>query len=131
MNDTQTCHFWLGNFPSEERASNYLCEVWDEDDEDRDHTPLSEFARDQGEKWYDHDFLEHGFRPKAKSVADLVKGHSYFEQYTDELTTRATALGLANLNTLIFIEQDQIDSPRSVTTSDFSLHYLGTITYRI
>ncbi len=131
MHDTQTCHFWLGRFPNAKRVSAYLREVWNDDDEDRVHTPHSEFARDQGEKWYDHDFLEHGFKARAKSVAALVKRHSYFEQYTDELSKRAEALGLTNLNTLIFIDQDQIESPRSVTAKDFTLHYLGTITYRI
>ena len=62
MNHLKISHFWVGRFPSEQSAADYFAEVWDEDDEDREHTPLSAFARDQGEKWYDHDFLEYGHR---------------------------------------------------------------------
>jgi hypothetical protein len=72
MSKTETSHFWVGRLP-ESLASTYLEEVYDEDDEDLDHTPLSAFARDQGEKWYDHDFLEYGFSDTAGKAR--VAGH--------------------------------------------------------
>jgi hypothetical protein len=131
MRKMETSHFWLGSFPDEQSVDDYFEEVYDEEDEDHEHTPLSHFARDQGEKWYDHDFLEQGFDKKAKSVEDLVEGYSYYEQWAGELARRAAEAGLKDLNMLIFISQDQIDQPRSVRGNDYILHYLGTISYEI
>ncbi len=131
MRDTETSHFWLGNFRNERRMSEYLEEIYDEDDEDREHTPLSQFARDQGEMWYDHDCMEHGFKKNAKSVEDLVNGYSYFEQWSAELARRASEAGLTKINMLLFISQDQIDKPQSVEGEGYKLHYMGTIKYRI
>jgi hypothetical protein len=92
---------------------------------------LSQFARDQGEKWYDHDFMEHGYKKNVKSVEDLVNGYSYFEQWSAELARRAAEAGLTNANMLVFISKDQIDKPQSVEGDGYSLRYLGTIKYRI
>jgi hypothetical protein len=131
MRDTETSHFWLGNFRNERRVSEYLEEIYDEDDEDREHTPLSQFARDQGETWYDHDFMEHGFKKNSKSVEDLVNGYSYFEQWSAELARRAAEACLTKINMLLFMSQDQIDKPRSVEGEGYKLHYMGTIKYRI
>jgi hypothetical protein len=131
VRNSETSHFWLGRFVSEKALARYLVEVYDEDDVDREHTPLSEFARDQGEKWYDHDFMEHGYRPEASSVEELVAGHSYSEQWAAELARRATEAGLVGDNMVVSISQDQIDAPRSVKGDGYWLHYLGTIRYRI
>jgi hypothetical protein len=131
MRETETSHFWLGHFPNEKRVVEYFTEVYDDEDEDYERTPLSQFARDQHQKWYDHDFMEHGFKKAAKSVQDLVTGYSYFEQWSDELARRAVEAGLTKVNTLVFISKDQIDKARSVEGDGYSLHYLGTIKYRI
>lgn len=130
MPGSSTLHFWLGRFPNEERVKRYFDEVWDPDDEDREHTPLSEFGRDQGRFWYDHDFLEHGYREDPGSIAALVEGHSWHEQWATELSRRAAEAGLTSCNTVVFIDQDQIDSPQSITGADYRLHYLGTIRVR-
>lgn len=111
MRGTEASHFWLGQFPNEKRVAEYVAEVYDDDDEDREHTPLSQFARDQGEKWYDHDCMEHGFEKNA--------------------TRRAAKAGLTKVNMLLFISKDQIDKPRSVEGDGYNLHYMGTIEYRI
>ncbi|MBX9628640.1 MAG: immunity 22 family protein [Gemmataceae bacterium] len=130
MSSTETSHFWVGRF-TEEAAVGYFEEVRDPDDEDREHTPLSAFARDQGETWYDHDFLEHGCYPKAESVRELTNGHSYHEQWADELARRADAAGLTGMNFLIFISEGEVEEPRSVTGDGYELYYLGTIAYRV
>jgi hypothetical protein len=131
MQRTQTAHFWLGHFPDGSRVGDYFTEVWNENDGDREHTPLSEFARDQQKKWYDHDYLEYGFNPDASSIQELVTGYSYHDQYKDELAARAAKLGLAGINMFVFIEESQIAHPRSIAGEGYTLHYVGTITYRI
>ena len=130
MRESQSSHFWVGNFP-QERAANYFTEIWDENDEDREHTPLSAFARDQGIMWYDHDFIEYGFEEGAGSVEKLVKGYSYSEQWGFELARRAAAAGLSGVNLFVFINEEEIEKPRSVKGEDWWLQYLGTIEYRI
>ena len=47
---------WVGLFPSEGSFKDYLRESYEEE-EDED-APLSKFAEDMGESFYDHDFLE-------------------------------------------------------------------------
>jgi hypothetical protein len=127
MRDTVTSHFWLGHFPNEGRVAEYFKEVYGDDDDE----PISQFARDQGAKWYDHDFMGHGFKKDAKCVEDLVNGYSYCEQWSAEIVRRAAEAGLSEVNTLIFISKDEIDKPRSVDGDGYSLRYVGTIRYRI
>ena len=124
---TETSHFWVGEFADRRAAEKYFAEQYDDDD-----TPLSEFARDQGVRWYDHDFMESsGFSKAAKPVVKLAKGHSYHEQWAEELARRANEAGLTGANLLIFISRDQIKKAKSVKGKEYSLHYLGTIEYRI
>ncbi len=130
MQDTETSHFWVGHFPAS-LAADYFAEIYDEDDEDREHTPLSAFARDQGEKWYDHDSLEYGFAEAAESPEELFSGYSYSDQWGAELVRRMQEAGLAGVNWFAFISESEIAGPRSVRGTGYWLHYLGTITYRI
>lgn len=131
VRDAETSHFWLGYFPNPAAGAAYFAEVWDAEDEDREHTPLSAFARDQGETWYDHDFMEHGYSETEVSLPELVEGHSYSEQWAEELIRRAGAAGLEGVNTLVFISQEEIREPRSVQGDGYWLHYLGTLQYVI
>lgn len=127
MGETETSHFWVGHLPGS-LASIYFAEVYDED---RERTPLSAFARDQGEKWYDHDFLEFGFSAAAGSVEELVAGYSYSDQWAAELARRAAGAGLSGINWFAFISEGEVERPRSVQGDGYWVRYLGTITYRI
>jgi hypothetical protein len=130
---TETCDFWIGVFPSEDAFSEYVGEdpryyaLVDTEDA----VPLSRFIRDQGEDWFDHDLVEMGFKADAGSVAELVKGHSYADQYAEELARRANESGLSAANGFLFIRGGEIAEPRSVTTVEFRFLYVGQITYRI
>jgi hypothetical protein len=124
VRDTEFSHFWVGNFP-EEIAGNYFVE-----NSSDGHEPISAFARDQGVKYYDHDFLEYGWG-KANTIQKLVVGYSYSDQWAEELARRAAAAGLSGVNFFVFITQDEIEGPRSVQGDQYWLRYLGTIGYRI
>lgn len=130
MRKTETSHFWVGHFPKA-LAERYFAEMHDPDDENREHTPLSAFARDQGETWYDHDMLEYGFSARTKSIEKLVEGYSYSDQWGAELARRAAEAGLTGINWFAFISKSEISKPRSVQGEGYWLHYLGTIRYRI
>ena len=128
MRKKETSHFWIGRFPNGQRVADYFLEDYDKDDET---APVSQFAGDQGETWVDHDFMEYGFSDKSVSVEELVTGYSYHEQWRIELVRRAADAGLTGVNMFVFINQDQIETPRSVQGDNYLLHYLGKISYRI
>ena len=128
MRTHETSHFWVGFCSSQERLASYLHEDYDRADDDQ---PISEFAADQVLTWYDHDFLEVNFCDSANSIAELVAGCSYHEQYAEELSRRAGHIGVPRFNTLIFITDSEVPDPRPVQKPDISLYYLGTITYKI
>jgi hypothetical protein len=130
---TETCDFWVGVFPSEDAFSDYVGEDprYYELVDTEDGVPLSRFIRDQGLNWYDHDMVEMGFKAKVGSVAELVGGHSYADQYADELSRRANEMGLSGANGFLFIRGGEIPEPRTVTTESFTFWYVGQITYRI
>jgi hypothetical protein len=61
---------FVGTFDSQEVLEQYLEETYDQDEED---APISAFAKDQGEAFYDHDFVESRFEDSAKSFIELGK----------------------------------------------------------
>jgi hypothetical protein len=70
---------WVGLFPSKERLERYFSETYSGDD---DGTPISEFARDMGQWFYDHDFLEKGFHPEPTSdFRSLIECYSFSTSY--------------------------------------------------
>ncbi len=117
----ETVSIWLGCFPSEERLDQYLAEHYAEDDAE----PISEFGADQGEAFYDHDFVETGFRV-ATSARQLLRGHSFSKSYLSHVEAAWRSHGLANVNTLVLVWNREIESPCSVKKLDFELAYLGT-----
>lgn len=130
---TETCDFWLGVFPGEDAFSAYVGEHarYYTLAGTEDAVPLSRFIGDQGDDWFDHDLVEMGFRADAGSVAELVRGHSYADQYAAELARRADAVGLAGANCFLFVRGGEIAEPRSVVTAEFRFLYVGRIAYRI
>ena len=127
MRETDTSHFWVGHLPPPIR-DHYFEQVLDEGDD----APLSMFARDQGQKHYDPDFLEFGYGATG-TVKDLVAGHaySYQDQWAEELDRRASAAGLTAVDFFMFISKEEVKNPRSVRGDGYWLSYLGTIEYQI
>ena len=124
MRETEISHFWVGRLPEGVR-DHYFEQALDEGDD----APLS-FARDQGQKYYDPDFLEYGWGT-AGTVHELVAGYSYSDQWADELARRVAAANLPPFDFFMFISEQEVSQPRSVSGADYWLHYLGTIEYRI
>ena len=126
MRDKEISHFWVGQVP-EHIASEYFAEAYDGD---RDDTPVSAFARDQGVTWYDHDCLEYGWGT-CDTIPELVTGYSYSDQWAEELVRRVAAASLTGVNFFVFISRDEIECPQSVSGDGYWLRYMGTIEYRI
>jgi hypothetical protein len=120
-------HIWLGRFSSEGDARAYFAEHYnDGDDNDEDgETPISQFAADQGQWFYDHDWLEVSFQ-ESRDLRALVMQHSFSSDYLEEILSRANSLGLAEqANTFVLADKAEFNHPRSVKTEQYQLWYFG------
>lgn len=112
---------WVGRFDSDARHKAYLREQYDEDD-----AAISEFARDQGVRSYDHDFVESSFHPAARDLAALLAGHSYSQSYFAAAKEVLDRLGEPRMNSIILVWGTQIAVPRSAKGDGYELVALGT-----
>lgn len=129
MRDIETYHFWVGHVPVE-IAGEYFVEAVNTSDDPDDPTPLSPFAIDQNVEYYDHDFLEYGWG-HAPSLLELFQGYSYAEQWGEELAARCEAARLKDVNFFAFINEEEIEEPKSVRKEQYWLQYMGTIKVKI
>ncbi len=113
---------WVGTFASKRALNAYLKETHDEDNED---APISPFARDLGQSFYDHDFMEVGFRTSTKTLEKLCEGHSFVENFLPQAAAAYQKAGLSQANTLIMVFGKEIDHPQTIRGEGFELHYLG------
>ncbi|HLP11927.1 MAG TPA: immunity 22 family protein [Flavobacteriales bacterium] len=131
---TATSHFWVGHFKTEEAFFDFFAEneeFYDNED-DSDDSYLSEFSKSQGENWYDHDFFESGFENETVTLKEKFSGYSYSNEWLPVIEQKISALNIDfNINTIAFIDKEEIGRPVSVKTTDFELVYIGEIEYRI
>ena len=127
MKSTETSHFWAGKFDSLESFTQLFVETYSDDDD----APISPFAETQGEAFYDHDFMEYGYSDDADSVADLVAGYSYSDQWLDQFAKLLDSAGLTGVNAFLFISESEIENAQSFGTETGGLTYLGKLKYKI
>ena len=117
----ETSHIWVAHFPSEKYLDEYFEEIYDEEDED---TPINRFAEDQGESFYDHDWVERSFCDSG-DLKDLIINHSYAEDYIEKVIEIANANNLSGVNTFIMADKEEFSSPKSVDGDKYTIWYLG------
>jgi WD40 repeat protein len=117
---------WIGDFPTQKEFDAYVEEY--EGSPSKKH-PLSQFAREAGDEWYDHDFFTAWRFAKAKDVAGLLEGGPHVESYTDAAVALAKKAGVTRGNTLILL-QDAVLKPAR-WPADSRLKYLGAVPYEI
>jgi Immunity protein 22 len=118
----ETLDVWIGEFPSCERLNMYFHEILVPDDDD---APISEFAEDMCEPYYDHDFVECKFHEPRQTVDRLLRDHSYSNSYHAAVTKVANDLGVIHGNTTVLVWGCQILKPVSVVEDDYTLKYIG------
>jgi hypothetical protein len=127
MRTTEISHFYLGHVADDSRFFRFLEEHYSEDDDQ----PISEFYGSQGEIFCDHDFMETGQRQPGTSLEEFFEPHSYSDKWSEQLCRAARAGNLDDANILIFINVEQVKSPRSVREDGFELTYVGMFEYPI
>jgi hypothetical protein len=115
----ETSHIWLANFPSEDYVDSYFEEQFDDDD-----APINQFAADQGEQSYDHDWVERSFNDQ-RNLRLLISDHSYSSDYLDHVISRAAEMGIKTANTFIMADVNEFPSPRSPKADDYQIWYIG------
>ena len=115
---------WLCRFPSEASADAYFAETYGDHDDDH---PISLFASDMGEWFYDHDFMEQGdfHDPPVYDVAKAVASHSFSSSYLADVVEAFRSNPFAPFNMVFMMYDREIERPVSVYRPDRTLHYLG------
>lgn len=127
MSKKRTAQIWIGIF-EDNAPEDYFVEMYSDDDD----APLNQFAKEQGETFYDHDWLEVSNVDMSEStdVRSFVSGHSYSDQYVDEVCERARSKGIDSINVFVMcVEEDEFSNPRSATGDGYRLEYLGEFDY--
>ena len=107
---------WIGTFPSEKALADYFEEQFDDQDK-----PLSPFAADQGQDYYDHDFIEFTFHKKAKGIADIVNVHSHAISYSAAVVAACKAKKITKANAIVLCFDGCIRKPKSVSKKGIEL----------
>ncbi|MFW2383273.1 MAG: immunity 22 family protein, partial [Acidimicrobiales bacterium] len=114
---------WVGSFASAARFSSYV----DERLNRGEGTPLSEFAQDQGETWYDHDWIEVCFGDSGPvGPAALIRRLSFSDRYASSAIAEAERQRIGPVNGAITINASAITNPTSVSGVGYDLHFLGS-----
>jgi Immunity protein 22 len=118
-------HIWLGNFQSLTQLNSYFNEAFESDGTKEKEPFISQFAADQDERFYDHDWIEFSFE-EGCDLRVLLAQHSYASDYTEEVLEKAYDLNLiGKTNTFILADRAEFDHPQSIKTALYQLWYLG------
>lgn len=123
---SQTVDVWIGRFRSRAAYSAYFSEEFDEEAVDR---PISPFAADLGQPFYDHDALETSYHGRWSALAEMIGPHSgaasflaAAEQAFEQLDWGKSG---GRPNTLVLAYNGAIDKPVSIERAGYRLVYLG------
>ena len=115
-------HIWVGVFASD-APDDYFVEQYSDDDD----APLNQFAAEQGENFYDNDWLEISYLDASESedVRSFIDGHSYSDDYLDAVVEKTTLLGIDQINVFVIADKGEFSDPKTVKGDNYRLEYLG------
>jgi WD40 repeat protein len=116
---------WVGQGVTKKQFQSYAV---DEDDSEDDDVPLNGFAKDAGDTFYDHDFIEAewlGAKPKALGAA--LGGFSHADSFLDAVLKLGKKKGIDTANALVLLYDTALSPARWPKGSP--LVYLGTVPY--
>ncbi len=114
-------HVWIAYFESEDALEAYMEEQYDEDDDD---APISKFAADQDESFYDHD-LVYGQFHESPNARKLIECWGFPEKAVAGVVEAIVQLNQATANTCFVADKDEFSNPKSVKGNGYELWYVG------
>ena len=114
---------WVGNFESESAFSAYLAETYPDDDDDE--SPRSPFGADQGQQFYDHDFVECCFFGRTADLRAALAECSFVTSYIDDVVAAYRQASLPPVNAALLAFGEVIRAPKSVASAAYQLWHLG------
>lgn len=118
--EMEHCHLWLARFADRAEVDDYFEETVPYPDD----APINRFAADQGERFYDHDWVFTEFREDGDlgMILETVRAPA---GTGDAVRAAAAVLGFVP-NALIAADEGEIDDPRSVAGRP-RLAYVGCL----
>ena len=121
---------WCGHFLTRAAFDEYLEESYLESENGEPDPPISQLAADQGQSFYDHDFLGAEFLGfDTEDVELILLNCAYSKSYAEDVRNVFKSwTGRHPMNMLIaFIDYDNcgFHAPRSVSGDGYWLHYFG------
>lgn len=123
----KNAHIWIARFDSEAAFAEYLDErlIEEEDEEEEGETPpISQFAEDQGETFYDHDLVSGAFLGEP-GTASLIECWNLPENIVKRVTKAIDKLGVTTANASIVADGKEFADPNSATGDGYELWYVG------
>lgn len=115
-----TIDIWLGLADSRSSLEALLEESYGDDD-----NPITAFAASQGERFYDHDFLESHFLDEPTELADAFAVISHGDEVREAALAAATERYTGRPNCIIADFERQFDQPTSILSAGITLSYIG------
>jgi hypothetical protein len=134
-NDFSSVDIWVGKFASSDALGEYLEERPEHYADETDSVSISQLAEDMEELFIDHDFECVMFieEPNA-DISFLLQESLIHSEFGDPERQVFGISKIADLyqqqkgepsNSIVLVYGDEINHPKSVTGTDYWLHYLG------
>jgi hypothetical protein len=123
----QSLDIWLGTFTSKKDFETYFSE-FDEYDEAE---PISQFAKEQGFLFYDHDFFVAKYFPKTHNLEKILSEILVYDERVKEIVTRYQESGIGKVN-FIAMQLEELSAfgnQKSVVEENYTVYYLGRFSY--
>ena len=113
---------WVCSFQSAEAVEEYFAETYGQEDG----TPISMFAEDMSESYYDHDFVYREFHePPAHALEEALERWPQLAWAHRQMIEAFRASPVSPFNLFLVAFGREIERPKSVELPDRRLHYLG------
>lgn len=120
---------WVAKVPFRQIPADYFTEHYNREDDGT--IPFTQFSRDFGFDFYDHDFTEAAVNAdNPKPVDALLAGHSYADSFREAVGSVATARGLPTAEfAFLMYNTDYVPARTGIEQSEW-LVFVGSFNYQ-
>ncbi len=117
-------HIWVARFASEDALEEYMEETYHEEIEDG---PISQFATDQKQNWYDHDLVYAEFCGEVGDVEPrkLIDCWGFPPESVKQVLAAIEKLGVSEANVCFVANKGEFSKGISCKGETYELWYVG------